>query len=135
MAVTPVVTLMFPCAGAVVDVARNKTVITDPIHAVFYPADAVFPQGSGRLFVYVHLRESVGPFNCRIEVRDEDGRFLVRTRPKRIEMDVDRRFLGEELVFELPLFQIHEVGVLRIALFANHVPVQSVDLRILKAEK
>ena len=134
MAVPPQVHLFFACADAQVDENNNAVTLWNPIRSLYLPKDVTFPYPCGVIFFYIFLAEGLGKYHCRIEVKDDDGKIVARTKPKTVEFNAGNRSDGVEFIMRFPGFDLPHTGVYEFALCANYVedPLATVHIRFLE---
>jgi hypothetical protein len=83
MAVMPIARLFFACAHTEQSVEDRRITIIDPIDSVMVP-QGLSKFSLGPVYFYVQLKEGLGTFYFRIEIRNERGRRLAKTKPREI---------------------------------------------------
>src|ERR1051325_8662040 len=131
MAVLPIVRLFFPCAHIEWNENNNTITLVDPIDSIHLPKDVEKNFALGPLFFYGQVKEGLGTFYFRIEVRGERGRRFARSKPKEIVFTERNHNAAEELVFMFRDLRIERPGILRFDLLANEVVLGSWELRII----
>jgi hypothetical protein len=129
MVVMPVARLFFPCAH-VDEHDEGKITITDPIDAILFPVATGENITLGPLYLYALVKEGLGRFYFRIEIKDEDGRRLARSRPREIEFMSNSRTIAQDLVFKMGTILIRRTGIVRFELYANEVVLSDWEIRL-----
>jgi hypothetical protein len=133
MAVMPIVRLFFPCAHIEENAENSSITIVDPIDSIFVPDGAKGNVLLGPIFFYTQIKEGLGTFHFRIELRNDRGRRLARTKPRAVAFRRQDRNLAKELVFIFRALRLDMPGVLRFELFANELVLAMWEMPILTA--
>jgi hypothetical protein len=135
MAILPVVSLFFPCAGGQRDPEKGTMTLINPLRTVRLSGAATFPFSFSAIFFYAQLVTGLGSFLFRVEARDERNKLLARTKPVAVEFAVDDRDEEQEMLFQLPPIEIKKPGVCTFELFANHAPIAQTQVRFLTSAR
>jgi hypothetical protein len=73
----------------------------------------------------------LGFFRIHIEIADEHGRLITKTKPVPVEQSVANRRAGTEFLFEMPEFRIENAGVYTVGLYQNYKCIATTDVSIL----
>jgi hypothetical protein len=130
MAVVPIVRLFFPCAHIDENGGDGRVTIVDPIDSIFLPPGIQRNFVLGPIFFYAQVKEGLGTFYFRIEIKDERGRRLAKTKPPELMFSKRNHNAAEHLVFKLRDLRLERPGILQFDLFANEVILESWDLRV-----
>src|SRR4051794_1348455 len=99
MAVMPIVRLFFPCAHIEENTENGSITIVDPIDSVFLPTGVSENFVLGPIFHYAQIKEGLGTFYFRVEVSDDRGRRLSKSKPQKLSFTRRNHNTAEELVF------------------------------------
>jgi hypothetical protein len=130
MAVMPIVRLFFPCAH-IDENGEGSITIIDPIDSIFLPPGIEENFTLGPIYLYVQVREGLGEFYFRVEVKEERGRRLGKTKPIQVAFSRGNHDVAEELIFIARELHLAAPGVVRFELFANEVVLAICDVRII----
>jgi hypothetical protein len=115
---------MFPCESATLDLADEKWLLKQPLHAVELPAGKAFPFRVQELWLYVQLMYGLGDFNLSIQFADrESGVVLGSSDVIQRTFDASNRTQAVEEVFRLRGLVIPRAGVYEFRLIGNHQPL------------
>ena len=127
----PSVRLFFSCAGGNVNEETDTITLVNPIFELHLPQGAQFPFVIRSLFTYINLSGGLGAFRVHVEVSDEEGRLLTKTKPIPVEHKPDNRKSGSDYVVEIPEFKIKKPGVFTVSLFHNYKCIATTEICIL----
>jgi hypothetical protein len=130
MAVMPIVRLFFPCAH-IDENGEGSITIVDPIDSIFLPPGIEENFTLGPIYLYVQVKEGLGSFYFRVEVKEERGRRLARTKPMQVTFSRKNHNVAEGLIFIVRDLHLAEPCVVRFELFANEVLAATCDVRII----
>ncbi len=130
MAVMPIARLFFPCANAEQDDAGNTTLV-NPIDSILLPTGVEKNFTLGPIFFYLQVKEGLGTFYFRIEIKNERGRRLARTKPRKVVFTKQKRTVADEVIFKIREFRAESAGVIAFELFANEVVLATWDLPLI----
>jgi len=130
MAVMPIARLFFACAHIDKNDQDGRITIVDPIDSIMVP-EGLSKISLGPIFFYVQVKEGLGTFYFRIEIRNERGRRLAKTKPRELVFSEKNHNAVEELVFKIRDLQLNSAGIVQFDLFANEVVLASWEVRIL----
>jgi hypothetical protein len=125
------VRLFFVCAHGEVDTSSEKTTLIDPVFELTLPEHPEFPFVVGSMYAYANLSGGLGVFRIHIEISDEQGRLITKTKPVPVEQSVSNRRAGSEFLFEMPEFRIENAGVYTVGLYQNYKCIAATDVSIL----
>lgn len=129
MAVVPIVRLFFSCGHIDENGENGSITIVDPIDSIFLPPGIEKTFVLGPIFFYAQVKEGLGTFYFRIEVRNERGRLL--SKPKKVSFSKQNHNMAAELVVRIHDLRLDSPGVVQFELFANEIPLAAWDLRII----
>jgi hypothetical protein len=128
---TPRIRLFFICAHCEIDEQSNTITLVNPVFELRLPKDVQFPFIVGSLYAYANLSEGLGSFRLHVEVSDEEGRLITKSKPFRVDYTVANRKEGDEYVFAIPEFKIEKPGVYTVGLYQNYKCIVTTDVCLL----
>ena len=120
--VKPIVRLFFACDEAVLDMEDEKWTLKNPWHTVAMPQGVAEDFCQEEIWFYAQLTEGVGTFNLSVELRDEAGLRVGRSKPSIREFPGGMVMVEE--VFQLTKMEFARPGLYEFVLLANHAELE-----------
>ena len=121
--VKPVVHLFFPCDEAVLDLADEKWTLKNPWHTVAMPPGITANFVQEEIWLYAQLTGGVGTFRFSVQLRDETGRVVGKSKPSD-ERDLSGGNQVFEEVFHLIRVPFDTPGLYEFKLLGNHAELE-----------
>ncbi len=118
--VLPMVRLFFPCEDAALDIESAAWILTEPLHTVWIPRESLGRFSVNDLWLCAQLTDGVGEFNLSVEMRNEAGIRVGRSKPSRQAFPGGEQLAVLEVVFHLKDVPIHQPGIHEFRVVANH---------------
>jgi hypothetical protein len=121
--IKPVVRLFFACDEAILDLADQKWTLKNPWHTVAMPPGVTGNFAQEEIWLYAQLTGGLGTFRFSVQLRDETGRVVGKTKPS------DERALSGgnqvfEEVFRLTRVPFDKPGLYEFKLLGNHADLE-----------
>ena len=124
--VKPIVDLLFPCDEIRYDAADGSFTLVRPWHTTLR-----MPRGVTRdaildnLWVFASLLDGVGEFHFSIEIRNEGGLRVARSRSVKHLFGIDDRLFAKQFAFCLSEVKFGKPGLFRICLLAGEAELEN----------
>jgi hypothetical protein len=121
--IKPVVRLFFPCDEAILDLAEEKWTLKNPWHTVAMPPGVTGNFRQEEIWLYAQLAGGVGTFRFSVQLRDETGRIVGKSKPtEERELSGGNQVLEE--VFQMTRVPFEKPGLYEFVLLGNHAELE-----------
>ena len=132
--VKPIVDLLFPCDDVERDESMDRFTLVHPWQSILQMPPGVTENATlENLWVFTQVLDGVGEFQFSIEVRNESGSKVARSRSVRHTFGINDRLIADQFVFCLPEVKFAKPGLYRILLLAGEAELENGfrDVRVL----
>jgi hypothetical protein len=121
--VKPIVRLFFACDEAILDLTDGKWTLKNPWHTVAMPLGITGNFCQEEMWLYAQVVGGVGTFRFTVELRDEAGLVVGRSKPSE-ERDLSGGNAVFEEVFHLTRVPFDKPGNYEFKLLGNHAELE-----------